>query len=366
VTAPAPSAATRWAALPRARAAAVVVGLLVLEVWLAAGSLSRAPAPPPTESRPAAGAPAREGDAALYRAVVARMRAGETYYEANARELKRLDYPSSSVFNWRPPTSAWLLAALPSPLFGNALLALVGAAVVVLTWRWVRGSRLPRAAGAAAALMSVAMAGTLVGSYVFMQELWAGVFVALSVCLFARDRWRAGVAAGLAALAFRELALLPCVVGLVCALGRRRWPEVASWLAGLGAWAAFMAWHRAQVFAHIPPGGLARGGWVVWGGAAFVVETARWSPIFIALPRALVALALPFVLLGLAGWRDRGVPRAALIVVGYLAAFVAVGHPFNDYWGALYAPLLPLGLVAVPASVRELVRALRGRPITAS
>jgi hypothetical protein len=221
------------------------------------------------------------------------------------------------------------------------------------------------AAGAAAALMSVAMAGTLVGGYVFMQELWAGVLVALSVCLFARDRWRAGVAASLAALAFRELALLPCAVGLALALWRRRWPEVAAWLAGLAAWSAFMAWHRAQVLAHLPPGGLARGGWVVWGGAAFVVETARWSPLFVALPSAVVALVLPFVLLGLAGWSDAGAARAALVVAGYLATFVAVGHPFNDYWGALYAPLLPLGLVAAPASVRELARAFGGRPLMA-
>lgn len=357
-------AATRWAALSRARAVAVVVAFVALEVWLVGGALSRAPAPAPNDSGARAAAPPREGDAALYRAIVARVHAGESYYDAGARELARLDYPSSSVFNWRPPTYAWLLAALPSPVFGNALLALFGAAVVALTWRWVRGSGLRAAAGAAAALMSVAMAGALVGGYVFMQELWAGILVALSVCLFAHGRWRAGVAASLAALAFRELALLPCAVGLALALRRRRWPEVVAWVAGLAAWAAFMAWHRAQVLAHLPPGGLARGGWVVWGGAAFVVETARWSPLFVALPSALVAAALPFVLLGLAGWRDPGVSRAALVVGGYLALFVAVGHPFNDYWGALYAPLLPLGLAAAPASVRELARALR-RPVTA-
>jgi hypothetical protein len=65
------------------------------------------------------------------------------------------------------------------------------------------------------------------------------------------------------------------------------------------------------------------------------------------------------VLLGLAGWRAAGATRAGLIVFGYLVAFSFVGHSFNDYWGAIYAPLLSLGITAAPYCVRDLGRALQ-------
>src|SRR6185436_8886517 len=123
---------------------------------------------------------------------------------------------------------------------------------VVLARRWLGGRNVRGTT--AGALMLVSMVGGVVPNIVFLQEWWAGVLVALSVCLFALDRWRAGVAASLAALAFRELALLPCLVGLTLALWRGRRAEVAAWLAGLSAYAALMAWHFAEVTWHIQPG----------------------------------------------------------------------------------------------------------------
>ena len=351
---------TRYAALSRRGALGVVVLLVALAAWLVHGALASGHAAPVV-----AGGPPPQPDVALCRAVVERVRAGENYYDADAAELRRRSFAMGSPFNWRQPTYAWVLAALPSPYLGNALLALVGALIVRSTWRRARASSLGARAGVAAALTAVAMAGALVGAYVYMQDLWAGFFVALSVSLFADDRRWAGVAAAFVALAFREFALLPCLIGLALALRERRGREVAAWLGGLAAYAAFMAWHAAEIARRVRPDDLRRAGWLAWGGAAFVVETARWSPLLVALPSLVVAVALPFVLLGLAGRRDAGAARAALIVFGYLATFVAIGHPFNDYWGGLYAPLLPLGFVAAPASVRELARALRARPLRA-
>jgi hypothetical protein len=338
---------TRYATLSRRGALGVVALLFILAAWLVHGALALEPASPVV-----AGGPPRQPDVALFRAVVERVRAGESYYDADAAELRRHGCPIGSVFNWRQPTYAWVLAALPSPYLGNAILALVGALVVRSTWRRTR-------AVTAAALTVVAMAGALVGSYVYMQDLWAGLFIALSVSLFADGRRWAGVAAAFVALAFREFALAPCLIGLAFALRERRGREAVAWLAGLAAYASLMCWHAAEVARHLRPDDLRGGGWLVWGGAGFLVETSRWSPLLVALPPVLAAVALPFALLGLAGWRAAGVPRAALIVGGYLAVFVAIGHPFNDYWGALYAPLLPLGFFAAPASVRELLRAAR-------
>jgi hypothetical protein len=348
-------AATRYATLPAARARAVAALTLVVAAWLLSCALI---APPPPSEGVEAG-PGRAGDVALYQAVVARVRAGARYHDAVGEGLRARNYPVRPSVNWRLPTYAWLLANLPSPLVGSALLALLGAGVVWLAGPWVAASDLASRA-VATALMTVTMAGAFVADYVFLQEAWAGFLIALSVCLFARDRWRPAVAAGLAALAFRELALLPCGVALFLAVRRRRWPEVGAWLAGLAAWGAFMAWHVARVREHYRPGDLTRS-WVALGGGAFLVDTSRWSTLLLALPRWAVALVLPLALLGLAGWRAQGAGRVALIVFGYLGVFTFVGLPFNDYWGAIFAPLLTFGLMAAPASLRDLAKALSPR-----
>lgn len=341
---------TRYAALTRGQAFAVV-GLFVLVAgWLLTGVIGRAPSTSHTD--------AGGGDVALYKAVVAGVRTGEGYYDVVGTELRARHYPVRPVFNWRQPTYAWLLAALPSPLVGNTLLALVGLAVVWSARRWVLASELRARATLATVLLVVTMSGCFVRDFVFMQESWAGALIALSVCLFALDRWRAAVCAGLAALAFRELALLPVGVALLLAVRRRRWPEVAAWAAGLGVYALLMSWHIAAILRHTRPDDLARG-WMALGGGAFLVATCKWNTLFIALPDWVVALGLPFVLLGLAGWRGEAASRVALIVFGFMAAFSVVGNPCNDYWGLIDAPLLTFGIMAAPDSVRELGRALR-------
>jgi hypothetical protein len=343
---------TRLAHLTRARAAAVAALLVLVTAWFVASVVS----PPARVDAAAEGRVAGTGDTALYRAVVGRVRAGQGYYDAAGAELRARNYPVRPVFNWRQPTYAWLLARLPGPLWATALLVALGAAVVAAAGAWLR-PRGPRA-WLGFGLVTVTMAGTLVPEFAFLQEAWAGTLIALGACLFARDRWRAGVAASLAALAFRELALLPCGVGLLLALRRRRWPEVAAWLVGLAVYAALMGLHFAEVTRHYLPGDLARG-WLARGGARFVVETCKWNPLLLALPSWAAALVLPLALLGLAAWRDPGAARVALTVSGYVAAFLVVGNPFNDYWGAIYAPLLTFGFISAPAALRDLVRALR-------
>jgi uncharacterized membrane protein YbhN (UPF0104 family) len=45
----------------------------------------------------------------------------------------------------------------------------------------------------------------------------------------------------------------------------------------------------------------------------------------------------------------------------YLLAFLCVGKPFNNYWGAVYTPLMAFGLAAVPAALADLTGS-RSRP----
>jgi hypothetical protein len=344
---------TRYAALTRGRAAAIIGLFLVAEAWFVAGASSHA-GEAAAQSAPA---PHRDGDIAFYKSVVARVRAGENYYDVVDIELRRQGYPVRPAFAWRQPTYAWLLSRLPSPLIGNVFLAIVGIAVVWLTRRWIGTTR--ARASVATALMVISMCTCCVRDSVFLQESWAGALIALSVCASALECWPVAVASGLAALAFRELALLPCLLGLLMALRRHRWAESSAWLAGLVAYAILMRLHLAEVTRHLRPGDFSRG-WLAMGGARFLVQTCKWSPLLIALPDWLVALVLPFVLLGLAGWRGDSATRVALIVFGYMAIFSIAGHPFNDYWGAIFAPLLAFGLMAAPDCVRDLARALRG------
>jgi hypothetical protein len=77
------------------------------------------------------------------------------------------------------------------------------------------------------------------------------------------------------------------------------------------------------------------------------------------LPVWVSAICLPLSLLGLASWRNETGLRVFLTASAYIAAFAVVGQPFNDYWGLMYVPLLPLGLVRAPAAISDLVHSIR-------
>ena len=73
------------------------------------------------------------------------------------------------------------------------------------------------------------------------------------------------------------------------------------------------------------------------------------------LPDWLVLLYLSASLWGLAAWRGLGAVRVGATVGAYLLAFLVVGKPFNNYWGLLYAALLPMGLVRLPDAMEQVV-----------
>ena len=98
-------------------------------------------------------------------------------------------------------------------------------------------------------------------------------------------------------------------------------------------------------------------GWSSSGGWPFILGLVQRSSLFGLLPLPLVALGVPLALLGWASLRSETVERGALLLIGYVAAFMAVGRPDNFYWGIMIAPLLPLGLAFAPAAIRDLLRA---------
>jgi hypothetical protein len=302
-------------------------------------------------------------DTTLYEAIADRVRAGEGYYAAAAAEHRANGYPTAPPQVFREPALTWLLALLRFDLARRA--AIVALAVVVaLAMRTAlerEGVRtVPRLIAMVALSTGVAIAG--VNRIYFLHEAWAALFIALSLALYRPGRWILPVILGVTVCLFREIAFPYLLAMGAFALWERRWREFAGWAGGAAVFLGLYALHLAQAQALYRPGDLISASWIALGGPRFVLETAHRSIALNLVPPVVVAFAVALGLAGLAGARNAIAARCALIVGGYMAAFLVVGRPDNGYWGLLYAPLLPLGWVAAPFAVRDLVRSALGRP----
>ena len=191
-----------------------------------------------------------------------------------------------------------------------------------------------------------------------MPVLWAGVLVALSVCAYGINRPWLGVAFGLAAVFFRELALPYCLLCAAMAWWQGRRGELAAWTLGLAALAgvfrpALVAGERIdRARRHGPSPRLDP---VRRGGLRDLHRPDERLSVAVA---AMGDGDLPGGGAGrigrlehAAGHADR--PEHCL----FLVAFAVVGQSFNQYWGWLIGPLLCFGVVRFPASLRDLCEA---------
>lgn len=209
----------------------------------------------------------------------------------------------------------------------------------------------------AAMLLTGPLLFSVLGNLYVSPILWAGTLIGLSVACYGLERPGWGVGFGLAAVFLRDLALPYALFSTAWALIHGRWRETAAWAAGLAGWAAFFTWHAVQAHQHMPPDATAHaGGWIAWGGAAFVLATVQVNAYLLLLPQWVTALYLSAALLGFAGWNTPLGRRAGVVACLYGMAFAVVGREFNQYWGALTAPLFCLGVARAPVSVRELLR----------
>jgi len=337
----------------RARLRLVFWGLVaVVSVYVAGVSEDR-------RERPLA---ARGGDLALYRAIVERVAAGTSYYAAYAEEAGPRGYPNASIFNWRTPLPLLALAYLPDPAWGKVLLGLLAGWLVLQAFAALAddaGRTAPAVLGAM--LLTGPLLLFVLGDIYLLPVVWAGVLIGLSLVAYGRGRNGWGVAAGLAALFVRELALPYCAVAGLIALVNRRWREAAAWIAGGLLWIAFLLLHAWQVHAHLPADAQAHThGWVCFGGLAFLVSTVQTHALLILWPRWVAALYLVAALLGFAGWKTTWGLRAGATVAGLVLMLAVAGQPFNQYWGCLTAPLLCLGVAQCPSSIATLLREARG------
>lgn len=347
-----PGCSTSFARLTRTTARVVLVLSVVATAAFVAVTLS------PIKSGYADGPERGPGDLALYRAEAGRIRAGEGYYAAANVELRQRGYPTRSLFNWRTPLPMWLLGKLPQPWWGRfllgslALLAFYGAFTLV-----EREGGVWQGVGCGLLLIGAMLPCVLEDIYV-APELWSAVMIVLSLCAYQRQWPIAGVWLAVAALFFRELAGLYCLTMGLMALARRQWGELLWWFVGLVVYAAFFAWHAANVLPLIGADDVAhRGSWLQLGGLPFLLSLCQMSAYLLLLPQWVTAMYFIAALLGLAGWSSSIGQRVSLATCAYLALFAAVGHPFNQYWGALFAPLLCFGVARLPASLIDLWQA---------
>ena len=275
-----------------------------------------------------------------------------------AEELRSRGYPTRSVFNWRSPLPIWLVGHLPYPWIGRATLSLLGLAMLVLGTAVVLREERPRIGRAL--LTALLLTGpTLVcgkrGMFISMHEPWAGTLIAISVSTVGLN-WRGpAVVAGLLAPFFRVLALPYPLLCAALAWREHRYKELAVWVAGLLAWAAFFGFHWLEVTGVMPPGGrFHTHSWIQFGGLPFIIASVSANVYLLLLPPWVAALYFVAAMFGLLGWHTIGGRQVAITVSLFVLLFSVVGQPFNLYWGMLYAPLLCFGAARFPASLHDL------------
>ncbi len=294
--------------------------------------------------------PPQGNDGDLYRAIVERVRAGESYYTAAGTELHGRGYPTMPPFTWRLPTLALIQAKLPGSRTGALIVTGLGV-VTIFLWCVHFGTALSLIAAVLSLLTALpAWMDPKVNAF---HELWAGQLVALSLAAWASGWRRVSLLAGASALAVREHALVYVVIMGVFAVYERRFREGLAWGSIAATFGIVLAIHHTLVLASLPPEPMVSS-WMGWGGWSLVLATARSNFVFFGLPEAALAVAVPALWAGLFLLRIPGHERLAATVTAYFLAFAIVARPDNWYWGLLVAPLLPLGFVGL---VQEFSRA---------
>ncbi|OXE36031.1 MAG: hypothetical protein CGW95_10220 [Phenylobacterium zucineum] len=332
----------------------VLVGLLALTcVWIVFHPARFGPASP-------------SHDVDLYRAILARVRAGQDYASAAIIEHRRLHYPLRPFFVVRPPALTLMLAALPPGLIPKLLyiaIAALGFGAWVIRLRFEGASRLIQVCLLTGLGLGMGAAVLGIENSLWFHETWIGFLFAGALGVRRVGRVWPAVLAGLLAALLRELATPFLLAMGLAALLERRWGEVAAFATAIGLVGVEIVWH-AQVIRSLTNGAdLHSQGWLTVGGLGFLLETTTWNLAPTLFGGWISALILPLSLIGLILWDGPTGLRLKLVLGGYCTAFLLVGRPDNVYWGLMIAPLI--GLTA-GAGVWGLIDLLAPRPSSKS
>jgi hypothetical protein len=347
---------TRCAGLPPPLA---IVFFLLLGLLVVASISARAPAQAVIAAR-AAAAP-KVTDLALYQSLAAQVNSGRDYYAAATETQRALGYPLRPFFTVRLPTLTWLIAAL-SPR-GAHLLILVLVAATIVAWAVYLARILSpcRAWVAGGILIAFGLLPATIEPAVWLTETWGGVLIALSLALRDTGRWLPSVAAALAAVFFRELALPYLVaMGVLAAVtGHRR--EALGWVTAVFVFLIAFLCHAQAVDALTRAGDQVSPGWDGHGGWAFFLAACWELTMLRTLPPIWIALLLPFSFFGLAASNTAGTLRTFVTLSGYMLLLAVFARQSNSYWILLIGPVLYLGLLFAPFAIADLIRSMLGR-----
>lgn len=286
----------------------------------------------------------------LFRAVVERLTAGESYYAAMNTELRARSYPTASIVNWRLPATFLLVAY--TPRLARFTVLLLGAAALALSVFLFRNAPPILTVTAAIVMLGAALVPAIPPDLLLMPETWAGTLLLLSVTAYSFDAVAPAVCFAIAALCARELAL-PYVFCSAClALYAHRTYEVRWYLYGLGLFTAYYATHALLASAYISPSDYGYSTWVTYNGWPFVVSVVGMGGWFLILPLWVSAAGAVIILASL--WSNADLHLKAAVAV-YMIAFCIAGHSFNDYWGLMTGPAWGLAIVYGVGELKRLV-----------
>ena len=344
----------------RARVALALLAMLLLSTLLALGT----PGPPAVSGDPANRAQ-DQTDVVLYETIVEGVRHGGSYYPVTADALRAGDYPLRPFVTFRLPTLAMVQASLPD-LVTRMLLYLLAAATALA---WLARLRPAFSRGPpliiAMALLAGGMMAFVQPDLVAFHEIWAGLFVALSLAARRPGRWMPAVAFGLVAVLIRETAGLYLALMAVFAWveGDRR--EAVGWAAAIAILALAVGLHAHAVAQVVHPLDPASPGWSGLLGFGFFVRTMTISTALALAPLWLAAPLVGLALFGWAAWRDPLGLRVLAVTGGYAVVLALFGRTDTFYWGLLVAPTMLVGLAFALDGGRDLiVGALDRRRIT--
>ena len=338
---------TRCATLPKS-VARVVLALFIVALFLGLpGSVGPGPQ---TASWP--------GDTALYRAVIVRLRKGESYEPAAVAEMRARHFQMRPFLVVRPPALEVMLSWAPNdraPAIAQALLALC----VLVAWMFRLRDALPGPWGLAWTGLAVStgvIAGMIGGEAPLFHEEWAGLLIALSLALRTDRRFAVAVGLGLLAALIRELAIPYLLVMAAFAGMEKRWRESAAFGAALAVSILALAVHAGAVNSLLTSQDQASRHWMGFAGWPLITAANSWNLIAVLFGPWLRAFIFPLALIGALGWKDR---RLIVLLAGFAAGFMVIGRLENYYWGLIITPLVGVGLALTPPALRDLWRAAR-------
>lgn len=346
---------SRFSGLSRQRARIGLV-LVVALIALCLSALAT-PAPPATTGDKATD----QADVVLYEGIVEGVRYGGSYYDVTAASLRSGNYPLRPFVTFRLPTLATVQAALPPVVVAGMLYLLAFAVMVAWAARLVPAlSRRPPVL-VALVLLAGGMVAFVQPELANFHEIWAGLFVALSLALRRPERWIEAASFGLIAMLIRETAALYVAVMCIAAWRDGQRKEAFGWAATVAVLAVVVALHARAVAEVVTPLDPVSPGWAGMLGPGFFVTTLSVSTVLMLAPLWLGAILVALSLVGWAAWRDPLATRALAMFIAYGALLSVAGRPDTFYWGLMVAPTFLIGLAFAPDALRDLWTRARER-----